>query len=76
MIGLPKARKKRTRKTEAPRFRSRRNLRNMCNVFPERPACRDCIYSTNPELFDGLCLNPARWDYIRGQIAQEQHRTA
>ena len=28
----------------------------MCKMFPERTACRGCEWSSDPHLFDGLCL--------------------
>lgn len=53
-------------------MQSRRNAANRCNIYPDKRACRTCVWSTNPELFDGLCRNPERWAYIRNQIEQEQ----
>lgn len=27
-----------------------------CKVFPNRTNCRDCQFSSDPDLFDGYCL--------------------
>lgn len=40
--------KKRTGRTRAEQ--------NGCNVLPDRTNCHDCIYSSDPDLFDGCCL--------------------
>jgi hypothetical protein len=33
-----------------------RTEQNECRIFPYRTSCRDCQFSSDPDLFDGCCL--------------------
>ena len=34
----------------------KRTEQNECRIFPNRTNCRDCKFSSDPDLFDGCCL--------------------
>ena len=33
-----------------------KSVQTRCRIFPTRTNCRDCQFSSDPDLFDGCCL--------------------